>query len=455
MLRFTDTLTKQLVEFTPREPGKVSIYVCGPTVYDVPHLGHARTALTYDIIARFLRWQGHEVTLVSNITDIDDNIINRAAERGTTEPELAAEFADIYIDQMRTFGIVDPTQRPRATQYVDQMIAVIETLVQRGMAYEVPGSGVYFAVAEYPDYGALVHRTADDMRESAGARVDVDDNKRDPLDFALWKAAKPGEPTWESPWGAGRPGWHIECVAMALDILGDGFDIHGGGTDLAFPHHENERSESEAAGRPFARNWVHSAMLNVDGQKMGKSLGNFKNLGDAIDSYGARPLRLAMLTAQYSTIIELGDDAMQGSVGGMDRIDAFFRRMAGADIELSAAPQQSAVDEFVAAMEDDVDTPRALVVIFEQITAGNAALDAGDTEAATQAASTAAELLNVLGLGPEASESDADIDALLEQRQAARAAKDFARADEIRDQLSAQGIEIEDTANGAIWRRLS
>ncbi|MFN3218217.1 MAG: cysteine--tRNA ligase [Acidimicrobiales bacterium] len=456
-MRLTDTLTGRLRDLEPREPGKVSIYACGPTVYDVPHLGHARTALTYDVLVRYLRWRGHEVTLVSNITDIDDNIINRAAETGTTEPELAARFADVYIDQLRIFGIADPDHRPRATQYVEQMIAVIGELVDDGKAYVVEGRGVYFDVSAFDGYGALCHRVADDLREQARARVAVDDLKEDPLDFALWKAAKPGEPTWDSPWGPGRPGWHIECVAMSLDILGDDFDIHGGGSDLAFPHHENERAEAEAAGHRFARHWVHSAMLNVDGEKMSKSLGNFRNLGDALDAYGPRPLRLAMLQAHYLTVMELSDAAMAGATGGIDRLDAFARRMAAAGVEPADHSDAAAVDAFVAAMDTDLGTPDALAVIFDQVSAGNAALDAGDHDAAAVASATVAELCGVLGIvgaaEREAGEDDAEIDELLAQRQQARADRDFATADAIRDTLAERGIEIEDTPTGPIWRR--
>ncbi|HJM99079.1 MAG TPA: cysteine--tRNA ligase, partial [Acidimicrobiales bacterium] len=318
-MRVHDTMRNQLVELELREAGKVSIYACGPTVYDVPHLGHARTALTYDILKRYLEWQGYETNLVSNITDIDDKIINRSAAEGISESELAATYTSIYIEQLREFGVKDPDARPHATEYVDQMVKIIEKLVTNGVAYEIPESGIYFDVTKFETYGALVQRTADDLRESAQARISSDEQKNDPLDFALWKAAKPGEPTWESPWGPGRPGWHIECVAMSLDLLGDNFDIHGGGSDLTFPHHENERAESEAAGHTFARHWMHSGMLNVSGEKMSKSLGNFQTLGDAMSRYGARPLRLAMLQAHYRSLMELSDETMAGASGGIER----------------------------------------------------------------------------------------------------------------------------------------
>jgi len=457
-MQYFDTLTNQMVEFAPREPGKVSIYACGPTVYDVPHLGHARTALTYDVIVRYLRWRGHDVTLVSNITDIDDKIIARAAEEGTTEPELAARFADIYVEQMRRLGIADPDHRPHATEYIDEMIGVITELIDTGHAYAVDGAGVYFEIASFEaDYGKLVHRTAADLREGAGARVDVDERKKDPLDFALWKAAKPGEPTWDSPWGPGRPGWHIECVAMALDILGDGFDLHGGGTDLMFPHHENERAESEACGHPFARGWIHSAMLNINGEKMSKSLNNFKTLGDVLDTWDPRALRLAMLQTHYRKVMELGDETMAAAAAALDRLDAFHRRLSVLDLPASAPVRQAEVDDFTRAMDNDFGAPQAVATIFELVRVGHTALDSDDLDTATSVAVTVDSLTEVLGLvAPQAvdDEESAEIDALVAQRQAARDNKDFAESDRIRDELVARGIEIEDTAAGPIWRRV-
>ena len=457
-MQYFDTLTNRMVEFVPREPGRVSMYACGPTVYDVPHLGHARTALTYDVITRYLRWRGLDVTLVSNITDIDDKIIARAAEQGTSEPELAAEYTEIYIDQMRRLGIGDPDHRPHATEYVDEMQSVITELIDKGHAYVIEDAGVYFDVASFEnDYGKLVHRSADDLREGAGARVDVDERKRDPLDFALWKAAKPGEPTWDSPWGPGRPGWHIECVAMALDILGDGFDLHGGGTDLAFPHHENERSESEAAGHPFARGWIHSAMLNIDGEKMSKSLNNFRTLGDVLDAWDPRALRLAMLQTHYRKVMELGDEAMQAATAALDRLDAFQRRLSVIELADDAPLVDAEVQAFVEAMDHDFGAPQAVATIFELVRAGHTALDENDLEAAASIARTVDELTGALGLVATAAHDgdDADeIDDLVARRQAAREAKDFAEADRLRDELHARGIEVEDTAAGPVWHRV-
>ena len=458
-MQYFDTLTNEMVEFAPREPGKVSIYACGPTVYDVPHLGHARTALTYDVIARFLRWRGFEVTMVANITDIDDKIIKRAAEEGTTETDIAATYTKAYIDQMDRLNIQHPEHRPHATEYVDEMQDVIQQLIDRDHAYVIDGQGVYFSVASFEDgYGKLVHRSAEELREGAGARVEVDERKNDPLDFALWKAAKPGEPTWPSPWGDGRPGWHIECVAMALDILGDGFDLHGGGTDLAFPHHENERSESEAAGHPFARGWIHSAMLNIGGEKMSKSLNNFKTLGDVLDMWDPRALRLAMLQTHYRKVMELGDEAMEGATAALDRLDAFKRRTSVLDLDPAAELRAAEVAAFTEAMEHDFGAPAAVATIFELVRAGHTAVDNDDLAAASSIAATIDELTGALGLVTGAAaaggDDDSEIDDLVAQRQAARDSKDFAESDRLRDELSARGIEVEDTANGPIWRRV-
>ena len=446
-------MQNRLVDLETRDPNHVSIYACGPTVYDVPHLGHARTALTYDLLKRFLMWSGYTVTLASNITDIDDKIIERSAREGISENELSSTYTKIYIDQLREFGVADPDFRPLATEYVEEMLAIITQLFEQGAAYEIEGHGVYFDVGSLADYGALAGRTVNELRESAQARVASEEDKQDPLDFALWKSAKPGEPTWDSPWGPGRPGWHIECVAMSLHLLGDGFDIHGGGSDLAFPHHENERAESEASGHSFARYWMHSAMLNVNGEKMGKSLGNFRTLGDALAQYGPRPLRLAMLQAHYRSLMELSDETMKGAIGGIERIDAFFRRMLGADIQETSIDTE-AKDRFMSAMNNDLGSPDAIAVVFETINSGNAALDDKNIKEASMALTTVSELLEVLGLSKDTVDSDEEIDSLVSEREAARASRDFAAADRIRDILKDRNIEIEDTPNGPLWRKI-
>ena len=450
-MRIYDTMSNQIRDLEPKDPGKVSIYACGPTVQDVPHLGHARTALTYDVLKRYLEWAGFEVFLVSNITDIDDKIIKRALDEGISEEQLALKYANIHIDQLQNFGIKDPDERPRATEFIQQMITIIEELMENGSAYEIQGSGIYFDTSKFDGYGALVNRSVEELRDSAKARIATDEEKDDPLDFALWKTAKPGEPTWDSPWGPGRPGWHIECVAMSLNLLGEGFDIHGGGSDLTFPHHENERVECEAAGYSFARYWMHSGMLNVSGEKMSKSLGNFQTLGDAMDRYGARPLRLAMLQAHYRSLMELSEETMAGASGGVERIDAFFRRMDAAQITVGIA-NNAMKKRFSEAMDNDLGTPDALAVIFESINAGNALLDSQDIEGAQNTLATVTELLEVLGLSQIEKDSDEQIEQLIQQREIARQGKNFEEADRIRDQLHSQGIEIEDTPSGTLWR---
>ncbi len=452
MLRFTDTLIGAKVAFEPRTPGVVSIYACGPTVYDVPHVGHARSALTYDILRRYLRWRAYSVTLVQNITDIDDKIIARAARDGVSETALAQTYEAAYVDQMMRLDIEPPDARPHATDYVAEMIAFIDELLAADMAYIVQGSGVYYRAGKLADYGALVHRSADELREGAGARVDIDERKDDPLDFALWKAAKPGEPTWPSPWGPGRPGWHIECVAMALGILGEGFDIHGGGDDLAFPHHENERAEAVGAGKTFARYWVHNAMVNVDGEKMSKSLGNFTTLADLLDNYDARALRLLVLQTHYRKTMEINGPALDQALRGLERLDALARRMPEVpDVGLDA----DIVRAFNADVDDDLATPSGVAVIFETVRRANAAIDVGDAAQAAGLVATVHALCGALGLVLDrgATETDAEIDALVLARTAARVAKDFAEADRLRDTIAALGIVVDDTPAGPMWRR--
>jgi cysteinyl-tRNA synthetase len=461
VLSFTDTLSGKKLAFAPRDPGRATIYWCGPTVYDHPHLGHARSALGYDVLHRYLEWRGYDVTLVSNITDIDDNIIKRAAREGRSEPEVAAEYEQSYVAQMDQLGIAEPDLRPRATEYVAQMIDVIAVLVERGFAYVVDGSGVYFDVDRLGDYGALVHRRVDELREGSGARVDVDERKDDPLDFALWKAAKPGEPSWPSPWGDGRPGWHIECVAMALQILGPDFDIHGGGDDLVFPHHENERAEACGTGRSFARYWIHNGMVQVGGEKMSKSLGNFTTLREVLERYDARALRLLILQTHYRKTMEINSAALDQSAAAVGRLDAMARRAAAAGLDLATpgAPVDELVDAFRDAMDDDLGTPAAVAVIFDGLRRANAALDEGDLQSAQLLGATVADLAGALGLrlddgsGDAADADTAEIDALVAARQAARAARDFAEADRVRDELAARGIVIEDTPTGPRWHR--
>jgi cysteinyl-tRNA synthetase len=455
VLRLTDSLTGDKVEFTPRDPGKASVYWCGPTVYDAPHLGHARSTLAFDVLVRYLRWTGLDVTAVSNITDIDDKIIARAADEGTTEPELARRFEDVFIAEMDRLDVAHPDVRPRATEYVDAMLDVIGQLVDRGMAYATD-SGVYFDVDRLDGYGALAGQTPDQLREGAGARVEVDDDKADPLDFALWKAAKPGEPSWDSPWGPGRPGWHIECVAMSLDLLGDGFDIHGGGDDLVFPHHENERAECLGCGRPFARLWVHNGMVQVGAEKMSKSLGNFKTLAELLDEWDPRALRLLVLQTHYRKTMEIGPATLATAATALERLDGFARRAAAAGLPHADA-DAGTVDRFREAMDDDLGTAAAVAIVFDAVRDANRALDAGDTGTAAALSAAVTELAGVLGLrlvaDSTAGDDDAEVDELVEARAAAKEAGNYAEADRIRDELTARDIVLEDTPTGTTWRR--
>jgi cysteinyl-tRNA synthetase len=456
MLRIFDTAARAKVDFEPRRPGQVSMYVCGPTVYDVPHVGHGRTAVAFDVIRRYLQWRGDAVTYVSNITDIEDKIIRRAQERGTTEGELARTYETAYWDQLDRLDVLRPDDMPHATNFIEQMQTLIAELVAAGRAYVIEGQGVYFEVATQPDYGALSHRRTEDLLEGAGARVEVDEEKRSPIDFALWKAAKPGEPEWSSPWGPGRPGWHIECSAMSLEILGEGFDIHGGGDDLVFPHHENERAQAEGAGHGFARHWIHSAMVMVGREKMSKSLGNFTNLSDALDRHGPRAFRLLALQTHYRRQLEMGDKELSDAGKAVDRLDALFRRARVAGVTEGTVGD---ITGFVAAMDDDFDTPAALAFVFDLVRKANTALDADDTASVAELLATVRELCRAFGLEVEdgavdaGADDDAEIDARVVARDEARARRDFAEADRIRDELAARGIKIEDGAGATTWHR--
>ncbi len=458
MIRLYDTLTGAVRPLAQREPGKLSLYACGPTVYDHPHLGHARQAMTYDIVRRYLEWRGVDVQHVANVTDIDDNIINRANREGVAETEVATKWEQVYTEAMDALDILHPHERPHATDYVDDMVDFIGVLIDNDTAYATD-SGVYLRVHRVPGYGDLVHRTLDDLAAGAGARVEVDENKEDPLDFALWKAAKPEEPSWKSPWGDGRPGWHIECVSMSLGILGDGFDLHGGGSDLVFPHHTNERAEAIAAGREFAKHWMHNAMLNIGGEKMSKSLDNYTTVQALLDEHplNGRALRLLLLQTHYRKTMELNPEVMDQSRRAIMRLDAMARKATGAGIVLDGDARDDAVlDAFIAAMDDDLGTPEGVAAVFETVRRANAALDAGDAEAGPLVA-TAVDLAGALGLriddGSRQLGDATEIDALVQAREAARGAKDFAEADRLRDKLTELDIVVEDTPNGPVWRR--
>ncbi len=453
MLTVHDTLSGRDVAFEPRTPGHVSFYVCGPTVYDVAHLGHGRTGVVFDTMRRYFEWSGHEVTFVSNVTDVDDRIIAKAAAEGTTEPEIAARYSASYWADLERLGCRGPDEIPHATEFIDRMLALIAELVDSGHAYVIEGEGVYFAVENYPGYGELSHRRVDDLLEGAGARVEVDEQKRSPIDFALWKAAKPGEPTWESPWGPGRPGWHIECSAMSLEILGAGFDLHGGGDDLVFPHHENERAQAEAAGHPFARYWVHSGMVTVGGDKMSKSLKNFTTLGEALDAHDPRAFRLAVLQTHYRSQQELGPEVLAEAEQALSRLDALVRKAAREGVGPNTSDPET-IAAFRAAMDADFGTPAAVGVIFDAVRNANTAIDGRDLKRAEALVAAVRELTDVVGLELRTSEdADDEIDTLIARRVAARKGGEYAEADRIRDELAARGITLEDGPDGTTWHR--
>ena len=453
MLRLHDTALGAVTEIVPREPGRLSIYVCGPTVYDVPHIGHGRQVLVYDILRRYLEWLGAEVVHVSNVTDIDDQIIRRAQEVGRPPDEVARHYEEVYWDALDRLGVLRPTVVPHATEYVADMVELIGELVARGVAYE-SSDGVYLSVEKVDGYGQLSHQPLQSLR--AGARVEVDEAKRSPVDFALWKQAKPGEPAWPSPWGPGRPGWHTECVVMSLDLLGEDFDLHTGGLDLVFPHHENERAQAMALGRQFARHWMHHGFVEVAGEKMSKSLGNFTTLVDLLDRTDARAYRLLMLRSHYRSPIEVTPATIADAQSGLERLDALARRF---ELRVSpsgsAAPDPEAIERFTEAMDNDLDTPAAVAVIFELLRRANAAADAGESEHARRLAATVAELAGSLGLevGQVGDDVDDESAALVERRDAARRARDFAAADALRDELTARGWVVEDGPQGTSIRR--
>ncbi len=461
-MQLYNTLERTTVPFTPSQSGKVSIYLCGPTVQSEPHLGHGRSSVVFDVLRRYLAWIGFEVDFVRNVTDIDDKIINRAAELGTTTEQVARDAAAAFGDAYDRLGNLEPTEEPKATEHIPEMIEMINTLIESGHAY-ASGGDVYFSVRSFPAYGRLSRHDIADLR--AGERTGIDDRKHDPLDFALWKAAKPGEPHWPSPWGEGRPGWHIECSVMAREYLGDGFDIHAGGTDLIFPHHENEIAQSEAAtGTTFARIWMHNGMLNLSGEKMAKSTGHLVTLAEALDDWDPVAVRLFYLRTHYRKPLDYSPDALSDAEASLARLRTFRRRVEG---PVEDEPRADILDEFKAAMDDDLDVSRGLAVLFDAVRDGNTALDAGRDVSGVVAAFD--EIMSVLGLTvPE--ELDADdgsiaafaaslglvdggMDAILELRAKARSEKDWATADAIREGLVELNISIEDTADGARWHR--
>ncbi len=456
MIRLYDTATQQVRPLELRDPGEVSIYVCGPTVYAAPHLGHGRMALVYDILRRYLISTGLRVTFVSNITDIDDKIIQRAEQEGRDWRDITAKCERIWWTGMERINVLRPDHTPHATDYVDAMVQLIADLVVTGAAYET-ADGVYLSVTEVPDYGLLAHQSLDDLVEGGGDRTLVGAaEKRHPADFALWKIAKPGEPSWPSPWGGGRPGWHTECVVMSLDLLGEGFDLHTGGLDLCFPHHENERAQAVALGRDFARHWMHNGFVELEGEKMSKSLGNTMNLLDLTETYDQRAYRLLVLQAHYRSPIEITDTTLSSAGAALGRLDAFARRFVERAADRPApGPSAEVLDQFRAVMDNDLDTPGAVDLLFRQVREANAASDAGDADRAAVVAATALEIAEILGLELNASAGEVppEIQAKADARRQAREARDFATADRLRDELAGEGWLVEDGAEGPVVRR--
>jgi cysteinyl-tRNA synthetase len=448
MLHLHDTAKGAVVPFEPREAGKVSMYVCGPTVYGPPHMGHGRFSLVFDVLRRYLRWSGNEVTYVSNITDIDDKIIERAEREQRDWREITSRCEAVWYRAMDALGVERPDHDPHATAYVEPMVSLISRLVAVGAAYET-SDGVYFQSDRVDDYGLLARQPLESLR--AGARVEGGDEKRSPVDFALWKKAKPGEPTWPSPWGPGRPGWHTECVVMSLDLLGEDFDIHGGGQDLAFPHHENERAQAVADGRQFARTWLHNGFVEVEGTKMSKSLGNVRNLVDLVEQYDPRAYRLLVLRSHYRSPIDVTDDSLRDAEAALERLDTFARATASFD---PASPDGAALDRFRAAMDDDLDTPAAMAVVFDLVRRANTLLGSGDTAGVAPLAAAVREMTGALGLEMRASggEVPPELLDLARQRDEARADRDWATADALRDEIKSQGYIVEDTPAGTVVR---
>ena len=444
MLRLHDTATGEVAELEPRHPGRVSMYVCGPTVYDDPHLGHGRFALVWDVLRRYLEWTGLEVHFVSNVTDVDDKIIARANQEGRAPEEVAREYEAVWYRAMDALGVRRPDEDPHATAYVERMVELVVALVEKGFAYET-SDGVYFGVDDVDDYGLLARQPLETLR--AGARVEVTEEKRSALDFVLWKKSKPGEPEWPSPWGPGRPGWHTECVVMSLDLLGEDFDLHGGGMDLAFPHHENERAQARALGHAFARRWVHSGyVLGPGGVKMSKSLGNYASLTDLLARTDARAYRLLVLQSHYRAPLEVSQDSIEAAERALLRLDELARRAANGP---PSEPDPGALEKFRSHMDDDLGTPGAMGVLFELVAEANGAFDAGDSRAGAAYAATALQIARVVGMEPRLDdELDEQTRRLVAERDAARAARDFAPADAMREELVARGWVVKDTPEG-------
>lgn len=474
-MKVYNTLSGQKEEFTPPQDGVVKVYVCGITPYAPSHIGHARPAVFWDVVRRFLEYRGYRVFAVQNFTDIDDKIIAASQQEGMPPLELAARYANQYLEEVRRLGVKPMNAYPKASEHINEIIAMIQGLIDRGYAYEANGD-VYFSVTSFEDYGKLSHRTLDEMK--AGARVEVSDKKRHPMDFALWKAAKPGEPKWPSPWGEGRPGWHIECSAMSIKYLGPSFDLHGGGTELVFPHHENEIAQSEAFTgiKPFVRFWVHNELVNIHGEKMSKSLGNIITIREMLEKYHPCAIRLFLLSAHYRTPLNFSEEAMMSAVRGYERMQGALDNLWAAARTAPTAPEETlpeleetfkeAKDKFIASMEDDFNTAGAIAALFELTREVNACQEWLNAHpgGATRYLNKFVELVSILGVAEDprmkqASPSDDAlveglISLLIEVRQKARERKDWTTADQIRNRLGELGIQLEDGPTGTRWKRL-
>lgn len=465
-IQFTNTLTRKKEAFVPLEPGKVKMYVCGPTVYNYIHIGNARPAIVFDTLRRYLKYRGFEVTFVQNITDVDDKLIRVANEEDITVKEVADRYTDAFNEDMRNLNVMPPDIQPRVMQTIPDIIQFIEGLIEKGYAYESEGD-VYFRTGRFAEYGKLSHQPLDELQ--AGARVEINGKKENPLDFALWKSAKPGEVSWSSPWGEGRPGWHIECSAMALKFLGDQIDIHAGGADLVFPHHENEIAQSECyTGKVFARYWLHNGMLNMNNEKMSKSLGNFLLARDLIQHYGGDLIRFFMLQGHYRNPINFSNDLLEQAANGLERIKTAYANL-GHRLQTARAEEPNGLaqeqkegiaalrERFVTEMDDDLNTANAITVVYDVVKEANLYLrnqnvGHGEVQAYRD---LLVELTGVLGLELAQAEGllDSEVEALIAERTEARKSRNFARADEIRDLLSEKGILLEDTPQGVRWRR--
>ena len=463
-MKIYNTMTGCKEEFVPLEEGKVRIYVCGPTVYNFFHIGNARPFVVFDTLRRYFKYRGYDVKFVQNFTDVDDKIIRRAKEEGITAPEVSEKYIKEYFEDAKALNVIPADVHPKVSEHIPEIIDFIRTLIDKGYAYEADGD-VYYSTRKFKDYGKLSGQNIDDLE--SGARIAIGEVKKDPLDFALWKAQKePDEIAWDSPWGKGRPGWHIECSTMAKKHLGETIDIHGGGQDLQFPHHENEIAQSEACnGVPFAKYWMHNGYITVDGVKMSKSLGNFFTVREIAEKYDLQVLRFFMLSAHYRSPLNFSAELMEASRNGLERILTAVDRLRTLNVQGEACTEEeneqmkvfdALVAKYEAAMEDDFNTADAISAIFEMVKAANIHVTETSTAAfRDQILSEIVRLCDVLGIKTEKKEEllDDEIQALIDERQAARKAKNFARADEIRDELLAKGIILKDTREGVKWSR--